>query len=119
AQPDSDIVAKVVSIAPDGSQRLLVENLFRGRYMNGRENPRALTPGEPITASFLVGHLAHRIPAGHRISLVLQGSNAPRWDTSAFIDADPALQSAKDVARTVVKSTAQQPARLRFKVLPN
>jgi putative CocE/NonD family hydrolase len=119
AQPDSDIVAKVVSIAPDGSQRLLVENLFRGRYMNGRENPRALTPGEPITASFLVGHLAHRIPAGHRISLVLQGSNTPRWDVSSFADADPALQIASGAARTEIKSTSQQPARLRYNTLPN
>lgn len=119
SQPDTDIVARVVSVAPDGSLRLLLENLFRGRYKNGRENPRALTPGEPVAVSFLIGHLAHRIPAGHRIGLVLQGSNAPRWDTSAFIDADPALQTANGVARTQIKSTTEQPARLRYNVLPD
>ena len=75
--------------------------------------------GEPVAVSFLIGHLAHRIPAGHRIGLVLQGSNAPRWDTSAFIDADPALQTANGVARTQIKSTTEQPARLRYNVLPD
>ena len=100
-----------------GSQTLLVENLFRGRYRNGRERPAAMVPGEPVAVSFLIGHLAHRIPSGHRLALVVQGSNTPRWDVSAFADADPASRLADGIAVTEIGTAAGQPSRLRYRLL--
>lgn len=88
---DADVVGKLVAISSDGTARLIVETLMRARYRDGREAPKAVVPGAEVPLTLALGHTAHRLVAGERLAVILQGANAPRWDSTAGLDSDPAL----------------------------
>ncbi|MCZ8158821.1 MAG: CocE/NonD family hydrolase [Rhizobiaceae bacterium] len=90
-QQDADVVARLIAVDPEGEPRQILENLFRARYRDGREAPSPIVPGMAVSGSFALGHTAHFLKAGERIGLILQGSNAPRWDMATGHDADPTV----------------------------
>ena len=111
-QQDADIVARLVAVNAEGEPRQILENLFRARYRDGREAPSPLVPGKALSASFELGHTAHFVEAGERLGLILQGSNAPRWDMATGLNTDPALATTARRITTTIES-----GRLNLRVL--
>lgn len=65
-----DVSARLLDIAPDGTARLILSHLAR------------VTDAAPGNNRVTVdlGHIVHRLGAGHRIGLLLAGSDFPAWD---------------------------------------
>lgn len=68
--PSYDVSARLLDIAPDGSARLVLSHLAR---------VAAASPGETRVVVDM-GHIVHRVAAGHRIALLVAGSDFPAWD---------------------------------------
>ena len=65
-----DINARLVDIAPDGTASLILSALVR-----------ATPDGEGMARIDVdLGHIVHRLPAGHQVALILAGSDFPAWD---------------------------------------
>jgi putative CocE/NonD family hydrolase len=86
---DSDWVVKVIDVYPDevagqpemgGYQLMISADIFRGRYRESMENPRAITPDKPLLYRFALPTANHVFLPGHRLMVQIQSSWFPLYD---------------------------------------
>ena len=86
---DSDWVVKVIDVYPDetapdpklgGYQLAVSMDIFRGRYRESYENPKAITPNEPLLYKWSLPTVNHVFLPGHRIMIQIQSSWFPLYD---------------------------------------
>src|SRR3984893_6712991 len=75
---DTDFVAKLIELEPDGRAMLLMDGVTRAMYRDPSGEPRHLVPGQVERLSIDLGHIHHTFPAGHRIEVDVTSSNFPR-----------------------------------------
>ena len=86
---DSDWVVKLIDVYPDevaddphmgGYQLMVSADIFRGRYRESLETPRAITPDKPLRYHFALPAANHVFLPGHRIMVQIQSSWFPLYD---------------------------------------
>jgi putative CocE/NonD family hydrolase len=86
---DSDWVVKLIDVYPDevagdeemgGYQLMVSADIFRGRYRESLETPKALTPDKPLLYRFALPTANHVFLPGHRIMVQVQSSWFPLYD---------------------------------------
>ena len=77
---DTDFTAKLVDVFPDGRAINLTDGILRGRYREGTEEQKLLTPGQVYEFTVDLWVTANVFKAGHRIRLDVSSSNFPRFD---------------------------------------
>ena len=75
-QDHGQLAPVLVDIAPDGSAKTISRGFLNLRYRNGLRDDEAVPPGEPVNATVTFSPQDHTVAAGHRIGLVVAGSNA-------------------------------------------
>jgi predicted acyl esterase len=82
--PDTDFMAKLVDVYPDGYEALVLDAPIRARYRLGRapDDVRMMTPGAPEKLTIDLWQTAITFEKGHRIELVITSSNAPRFEVN-------------------------------------
>lgn len=113
--PDADICVWLAEHMADGGSKLLGFGQLRLRYHAGFDAERFLTPGVPVRISIPVTYVAHRVPRGSSLRLLIGGSNFPLLDPNPHV-AGP-IADATDV-RTAVQTVFHDPARPSRLVLP-
>ena len=76
--PDTDIVAKLIEVLPDGQALLLMDGVARAMLRGDGRVPKPLHPGEQVELVIQLGHIHHTVYAGHRLEIDITGSNFPR-----------------------------------------
>ena len=86
---DSDWVVKVIDVYPDeaagqpamgGYQLMISADIFRGRYRESLETPKAIAPDQPLLYKFTLPTANHVFLPGHRIMVQVQSSWFPLYD---------------------------------------
>jgi putative CocE/NonD family hydrolase len=86
---DSDWVVKVIDVYPDetapdpklgGYQLAVSMDIFRGRYRESFENPKPITPNQPLLYKWALPMVNHVFLPGHRIMIQIQSSWFPLYD---------------------------------------
>jgi putative CocE/NonD family hydrolase len=86
---DVDWVVKVIDEYPPqvaaqpemgGYQLMISADIFRGRYRESLETPKAVTPNEPLVYRFTLPTANHVFLPGHRIIVQIQSSWFPLYD---------------------------------------
>jgi hypothetical protein len=86
---DSDWVVKLIDVYPDevagqpemgGYQLAVSMDIFRGRYRESLETPKAITPDTPLLYRFELPTANHVFLPGHRIMVQVQSSWFPLYD---------------------------------------
>jgi putative CocE/NonD family hydrolase len=86
---DSDWVVKLIDVYPDevpsqpdlaGYELGIAMDIFRGRYRESFEHPRALTPNAPLMYVFALPTANHIFQRGHRIMVHVQSTWFPLYD---------------------------------------
>jgi len=86
---DSDWVVKVIDVYPDevggdakmgGYQLMISADIFRGRYRESLEMPKAITPDQPLLYKWTLPTANHVFLPGHRIMVQVQSSWFPLYD---------------------------------------
>ena len=86
---DSDWVVKLIDVYPDevaaeswmgGYQLMISADIFRGRYRESLENPKAIESGKPLLYRFELPNANHVFLPGHRIMVQIQSSWFPLYD---------------------------------------
>jgi X-Pro dipeptidyl-peptidase len=65
----------LLDIAPDGTATAITRGFLNLRYRNGLAREQPVPPGEPVSGTVAFSPQDHTVEAGHRIGLVLAGSN--------------------------------------------
>ncbi len=86
---DADWVVKLIDVYPDefpaqpemgGYQLMVAADIFRGRYRESLETPKALTPDKPLLYRFALPTANHVFQKGHRMMVQVQSSWFPLYD---------------------------------------
>jgi putative CocE/NonD family hydrolase len=86
---DSDWVVKLIDVYPDqvarqpemgGYQLAVSADVFRGRYRESFETPKAITPNTPLPYRFALPAAHHVFLPGHRIMVQVHSSWFPLYD---------------------------------------
>lgn len=77
--PDTDFVARLVDVYPDGRAYNLTDGIIRARYRDGLKEA-LLEAGRPYCMKIDLWATSNVFKAGHRIRLQVTSSNFPRWD---------------------------------------
>jgi putative CocE/NonD family hydrolase len=79
--PDTDFVARLVDVYPDGRAYNLTDGIIRARYRDGAIVPESLLePNTPTRFMIDLWATSNVFKAGHRVRLQVTSSNFPRWD---------------------------------------
>jgi putative CocE/NonD family hydrolase len=76
--PDTDFIAKLIDLHPDGRAMLLMDGVMRAMYRDRSGVPHQLISGQVESLTIELGHIHHTFPAGHRIEVDIISSNFPR-----------------------------------------
>ena len=77
---DTDFVARLVHVWPDGRTTNIQEGALRARYRNGIDRPSLLQPGQPVELTIDMRSIAYLVPKGHRLRLHVTSSSFPRLE---------------------------------------
>jgi putative CocE/NonD family hydrolase len=86
---DSDWVVKVIDVYPDevadqphlgGYQLMISADIFRGRYRESLETPKAIVADKPLVYRFALPTANHVFLPGHRVMVQIQSSWFPLYD---------------------------------------
>jgi putative CocE/NonD family hydrolase len=86
---DSDWVVKVIDVYPaevgsdpamGGYELMVSADIFRGRYRESLETPKAITPDKPLLYKFELPTANHVFLRGHQIMVQIQSSWFPLYD---------------------------------------
>ncbi|HEY5934508.1 MAG TPA: CocE/NonD family hydrolase [Kofleriaceae bacterium] len=86
---DSDWVVKLIDVYPPevngrptmgGYQLAIAMDIFRGRYRESLETPKAIAAGQPLLYKFALPNANHVFLPGHRIMVQVQSTWFPLYD---------------------------------------
>jgi len=99
--PDTDFVARLTDVFPDGRSVNLTDGIVRARYrrLAQGEAPSPIEPGRPYEYAIDLWATSNVFQRGHQIGLQVTSSCFPRWDrnpnTGHPLGTDAALQVAQ------------------------
>jgi uncharacterized protein len=97
--PDTDFMAALVDVHPDGFAALVTSGNIRARYRNSFKTQEFMTPGNVYQFTIDVWSVSHVFMKGHQIRVELTSSNFPWFDrntnTGRPKDQDTELRKAK------------------------
>ncbi len=121
---DADIVVKLIDVYPDdapapmaGYELMIVDEIFRGRYVHSFEQPAALKPGEVTEFKYSLHGADHTFLKGHRIMVEVQSSWFPLYDRNpqTFVPNIMTAPAEAYKAQTVsIYGSAKYPSHLEF-----
>jgi putative CocE/NonD family hydrolase len=77
---DTDFVAKLVDVWPDGRTVNIQSGVLRLRYRDGITRPQLAEPGQRYTIRLGLRDIAYLVRAGHRLRVQVAGSDFPRLE---------------------------------------
>jgi predicted acyl esterase len=113
---DTEFHVKLADVGPDGRPLEVAWGCLRASQGADQENPRPISPGEVGEFGIELTPTFHTFKAGHRIRLLLAGSEYP-WFARNLNRFEPiALQAEPLVATNTVRHGRAHPSCLRLRV---
>ncbi|GHO83442.1 CocE/NonD family hydrolase [Dictyobacter formicarum] len=117
---DTDFVARLVDVYPDGYAQNLTDGIIRARYRNFSTDaePALIEPGQAYEYVIDLWSTSNVFKQGHRIRLDITSSNFPRWDrnpnTGHVLGADNELV----IAHQTLLHDAAHPSFVALPIIP-
>jgi putative CocE/NonD family hydrolase len=124
---DSDWIVKVIDVYPDqvagqpamgGYQLMVSADIFRGRYRESLESPKAIESGKPLLYRFALPNANHVFLAGHRMMVQIQSSWFPLYDRNPQTFVPNIFWAKPGEYRKAVQRVYHAPAEQSFVELP-
>jgi putative CocE/NonD family hydrolase len=115
---DTDFVARLVDVHPDGASYNMAEGILRARHRGGTDKPRLLTPGEIYRLEIDLVGTSVAFRQGHRIRVQVTSSHFPQFDRHPNTGAAFGTTSEVRVAMQTVHHDAARPSHIVLPVIP-
>ena len=124
---DSDWVVKLIDVYPDevarqpamgGYQLMVSADIFRGRYRESFETPKAVAPNEPLLYRFALPTANHVFLPGHRIMVQVQSSWFPLYDRNPQTFVPNVFWAKREDYQKAVQRVYHAPDQASFLELP-
>ncbi len=118
--PDTDFVARLVDVHPNGYAQNLTDGIIRARYRNFAkgEAPSLIEPGTAYEYEIDLWATSNVFKAGHRIRLDVTSSNFPRWDRNPNTGHDFGADDELAVAHQSILHDREHPSYVVLPIVP-
>jgi len=80
---DTDFVARLSDVGPDGRAIQIQSGILRARYRNAEGDPELLVPGQVYRFEIDLWATANRFKAGHRLRVDISSADFPHFDRNS------------------------------------
>ena len=112
---DTDFVARLTDVFPDGRAIQLQAGALRTRYRDREGEPSFLGPGHVYRLEIDMWATANRFKAGHRLRVDISSADFPKFDRNTNLGGEPGEPIP---ARQTIYHDADYPSHLEVRVLP-
>ncbi len=116
---DTDFVAKLVDVFPDGRSMLVCDGCRRARFRYGFDKEVFLKPGTVEEYEINLAHTAWRVKPGHRLRVHVTSSNFPHLDRNMNTGNAIGDDAEGIIAEQTIFHDGPHPSRLELYVLPS
>jgi len=119
--PDTDFVARLCDVYPDGASRLLAEGIIRARYRQGTDQARPITPNEVYEYTIDLVATSNVFLPGHRVRLDIMSASFPRFDRNLNNGkplGEDTLADAQTAQQTIFHDSSR-PSHILLPVIPS
>ncbi len=115
---DTDFVAKLLDIWPDGFVQELCYGIVRARYRESYESPSLIDPGQVYEYDIAINPTSNVFKPGHRIRLDVSSSDFPNFDRNHNTGGDDYAETTLKAARQTVFHDAARPSHVILPIVP-
>ncbi len=101
-----------------GYELMVSADVFRGRYRESFEAPKAIAPGEPLAYRFALPTANHVFLPGHRVMVQVQSSWFPLYDRNPQTFVSSIFDAKPEEYRKAVQRVFHAPGKESFVELP-
>jgi uncharacterized protein len=116
--PDTDWMAKLVDVYPDGTERLVLDSAFRARFREGFDHEVFMKKGEVYKFTLDMWSTSLIFNKGHRIAVHITSSNDPRFDPNPNTGKPMRADDETRVATNTIHHDRPHPSRILLPVVP-
>ena len=115
---DTDFVAKLVDVHPDGTSYNMAEGAVRARYRDNLAAPSPLTPGKVYRFEIDLVGTSVAFLKGHRMRVHVTSSHFPQFDRNPNTGARFGTTKEVRVAEQTIHHDAERPSHIVLPVIP-
>jgi putative CocE/NonD family hydrolase len=117
---DTDWIARLADVYPDGRVYNLQDGILRARYRSGKDKPASLLqPGKVYRYDIDMWATSNVFLPGHRIRLEITSSNFPRFDRNLNTGEDPATGTRMEKAQQTIYHSGKYPSHVVLPIIPS
>lgn len=115
--PDTDFVARLCDVHPDGRSINICDGIVRARYREGLHQEVLMTPGTICEFDITMGVTANTFLPGHRLRLEVTSSCFPRFNRNLNTSEPIATGTRLQCARQTIYHSRAYPSRVLLPVV--
>jgi putative CocE/NonD family hydrolase len=115
---DTDFMAKLIDVWPDGYAQRLCDGMVRARFRSGMERPSPIEPGRVYGYDIDCWNTSQMFKKGHRIRLEVASSAFPKYDRNLNTGAPLGKSAEMKTADQTVYHDRNQPSHIVLPVVP-
>jgi putative CocE/NonD family hydrolase len=115
---DTDYMAKLIVVKPNGMAINLVDGVIRARYREGFEEEKLIEPGRAYKYTIDLWATSYLLSPGDRLRLDVTSSNYPRLARNLNTGAPFAKTSEMKIASQTIHMSEDRPSRLILPFIP-
>ena len=125
---DADWIVKLIDVFPEdyperdlrGYQLMIADEVFRARFRESFESPRAVPSDKPLQYDFSLGDRHHRFERGHRIMVQVQSTWFPLIgrNPQTFVEIPEASETDYRPAEHRIFREPERPSHISLRVIP-
>jgi putative CocE/NonD family hydrolase len=116
---DTDFIARLIDVYPDGTAYNLTEGIIRARFRESIwEPPKLLVPREVYEYTIELQPTSNVFKKGHRIRVHVTSSSFPLWDRNPNTGREQGMDAELQVAHQTVFHDAARPSHILLPLIP-
>jgi uncharacterized protein len=116
--PDTDFMAMLIDVWPDGFRQRLCDGMVRTRFRDGMDRPSLIEPGTIYHYTLDCWNTAQLFQAGHRICVQISSSAFPKYDRNLNTGAPLGVTSEFVSAKQRIYHDAEHPSAILLPIIP-
>jgi len=118
--PDTDFVARLCDVTPEGKSIILQEGILRARFREGTQQAKPITPGQVYEYRINLVATSILLQPGHRIRVDVTSSSFPRFDPNTNTGNALGVDGPGDVrpARQTIFHDSARPSHILLPIIP-
>lgn len=116
--PDTDFVARLEAVAPDGTAINLNNGIIRASFRDSLTDPTPIVAGQPYEFTIKIWPTSYRFPAGSRIRIAVASSDYPQYAPNPNTGEPFGVSARTQQATQTIYKDAAHPSSVSLPVIP-